>query len=80
MEHPEAERARHARAVEAAIQTLRHLKVPEPLITDDVSRWLPVRTAMAMQAQGLRTLADLTVRIPRRRPRRSPFTSEPPRL
>ena len=67
MEHPEAERARHARAVEAAIQTLRHLKVPEPLITDDVSRWLPVRTAMAMQAQGLRTLADLTVRIPRRR-------------
>ena len=38
-----------------------------PLITDDVRRWLPLRAANAVSAAGIRTLADLTVRVPRRR-------------
>ena len=48
-------------------ETLRHLGLPTPQVTDDVERWLPMRTARAIKAHGLRTLADLTVRIPRRR-------------
>lgn len=38
-----------------------------PLVTDELARWLPARAAKAMNAHGMRTLADLTVRIPRRR-------------
>ena len=67
MEHPAAERAQHARAVLQAIEALRHLTVPMPQVTDDVARWLSARIAGAIKAHGLRTLADLTVRIPRRR-------------
>jgi site-specific recombinase XerD len=67
MEHPQAERAQYARAVLAAIEVLRNLPVPVPLVTDDVSHWLPTRTAHAMKNHGIKTLADLTVRIPRRR-------------
>lgn len=65
--HPASERGQRAREVIAAIETLRHLTVPMPQVTDDVSRWLPARVASAVDAHGLRTLADLTVRIPRRR-------------
>lgn len=36
-------------------------------MTDDVERWLPARAAGAMKAHGIKTLAELTVRIPRRR-------------
>jgi site-specific recombinase XerD len=66
-EHPEGERATRARAVQEAIETLRHLTMPAPRVTDDVAQWLPVRVASAISNHGLRTLADLTVRIPRRR-------------
>lgn len=41
LEHPAAERSQHARAVMDAIETLRHLPVPAPMVTDDVERWLP---------------------------------------
>ena len=67
LEHPAAERARQARAVMDAIETLRHLPAPVPLVTDEVGRWLPARAARAKQAHGIKTLAELTVRIPRRR-------------
>jgi site-specific recombinase XerD len=67
LEHPASERAQHARAVMDAIETLRHLPAPTPLVTDEVDRWLPARAARAMQAHGIKTLAELTVRIPRRR-------------
>jgi hypothetical protein len=67
LEHPAAERAQHARAVMDAVDTLRHLPPPAPLVTDDVERWLPTRPAGAMKAHGIKILADLTVRIPRRR-------------
>lgn len=67
LEHPAAERAQRAHAVLGAIETLRHLPAPAPRVTDDVERWLPTRAAGAIKAHGLKTLADLTVRIPRRR-------------
>jgi site-specific recombinase XerD len=67
LEHPAAERAQRARSVLDAIETLRHLPAPAPLVTDDVEHWLPARSAGAMKAHGIKTLADLTVRIPRRR-------------
>ncbi|KWF80478.1 integrase [Burkholderia diffusa] len=56
-----------ANSVAGAIETLRNLPEPAPLITDVVEVWLPQRIAEALLAHGIRTLADLTVRIPRRR-------------
>ncbi|CAN0626707.1 protein of unknown function [Burkholderia multivorans] len=50
-----------------AIETLRNLPAPVPLITDAVDLWLPPRIVEALNAHGIRTLADLTVLIPRRR-------------
>jgi len=67
LDHPTAERGERARAVLRAIELLHALPVPEPLIGDDVGRWLPPRIAAALSAQGIKTLAALTVRIPRRR-------------
>ena len=66
-EQPESERARHARAAARAIDVLRDAPAPVPLIGDDVGRWLSPRVAGALRAQGIQTLAALTVRIPRRR-------------
>jgi len=65
--HPAAEREGRARAVQDAIEKLQQLCVPVPVVTDAVDRWLPVRAARALQDCGIRTLADLTVRVPRRR-------------
>lgn len=67
LEHPEAERARQARAVAHAIDALRTSAAPVPLIGDDVGLWLPPRVVSALRAEGIHTLAALTVRIPRRR-------------
>ena len=60
-------RTERARAVAAAIETLKTAVRREPHHGDDVSVWLPSRVAHALAAQRIRTLADLTVRIPRRR-------------
>jgi len=65
--HPARERLERARAVQHAIDKLRNLPLPTPLVTDAVDRWLPTRAARALQAFGIHTLADLTVRVPRRR-------------
>lgn len=65
--HTAGGRQRHANAVERAIEILRVLPVPQPQITDDIDQWLVPRTAKTLSRHGLRTLADLTVRIPRRR-------------
>lgn len=65
--HPAAERRMRAKAVGDAIDVLRHAQVPAPHIGDDVSAWLPARAVEALRAHGIHTLADLTVRIPRRR-------------
>jgi hypothetical protein len=67
LDHPAAERTRHAKAVAHAIDLLRHARPPEPQIADPVQQWFPARAVRALNAQGIVTLADLTVRIPRRR-------------
>ncbi|RAA89578.1 integrase [Burkholderia multivorans] len=53
--------------VNRAIEALRKLPIPEPHIADEIDQWLPPRVIAALQAHGIRTLAELTVRIPRRR-------------
>ncbi|MFM0515088.1 phage integrase family protein [Paraburkholderia sp. RL17-373-BIF-A] len=66
-ECPASIRTRHARAATQAVELLRTLPVPAPQIGDDISCWLPDRAVRTLYATGIRTLADLTVRIPRRR-------------
>ena len=56
-----------ARAVAAAIDQLRVASVPVPLIGDAVDRWLEPRVASVLRKAGIKTLADLTLRVPRRR-------------
>ncbi len=58
---------KYAKAAVVAIETLRGTPRPEPLIGDAVERWLPANLARPLHAAGLRTLADLTLRVPRRR-------------
>ena len=53
--------------VGAALDTLRLTKKAAPLIGDDLGRWLPARLCKVLGAAGIKTLADLTVRVPRRR-------------
>lgn len=66
-EHDAAQRQDRERVALNALDTLRNLPPPQPFITDPVERWLPVRAANALREAGIATLADLTVRIPRRR-------------
>ncbi|MDR5880501.1 phage integrase family protein [Caballeronia sp. LZ032] len=56
-----------ADTVAHVIETLRSLPAPVPHIADEIDGWLPPRAVAALRAHGIRTLADLTVRIPRRR-------------
>nr|WP_321943682.1 site-specific integrase [Paraburkholderia tropica] len=67
LSHPAEDRARHAKAVAQAIDVLRTTRPPEPQIADDIARWFAPRAVRVLQAYGIMTLADLTVRIPRRR-------------
>jgi site-specific recombinase XerD len=60
------ERTRHAKAVTRALEVMPSLPVPQPQISDPVQSWLPPRAVAALHAHGIKTLADLTVRIPRR--------------
>jgi site-specific recombinase XerD len=46
---------------------LRTIAPPAPQITDDISLWLSDRSVRSLKAHGINTLADLTVRVPRRR-------------
>jgi len=66
-EIPAADRAKQGRAADQAIEQLRTLPPPAPLISDDVELWLDARVVAALRAAGIDTLADLTVRVPRRR-------------
>ncbi len=56
-----------ARAMAAAIEQLRNATVPVPLIGDGVGLWLEPRVAVVLRNAGIKTLADLTLRVPRRR-------------
>ncbi|KVD73295.1 integrase [Burkholderia ubonensis] len=58
---------RAAEEMARAIETLRNLPMPTPLIADTLEVWLPQRIVDALRMHGIRTLADLVVRIPRRR-------------
>jgi site-specific recombinase XerD len=66
-DHPDSERSRRARDVANAIALLPSLSAPEPMLGDDIGQWLEPRAVKALQAKGIKTLAALTVRIPRRR-------------
>lgn len=66
-EHGAAERVGRAKAISQAVDLLRHLPSPQPQVGDDIGQWLPPRAVAALRAHGIETLADLTVRIPRRR-------------
>lgn len=65
--HPAPQREEKARAVLRAIDVLRQLPLPAPQITDAVEAWLPARVSAALTRHGIRTLAELTLRVPRRR-------------
>ncbi|OBR48035.1 site-specific integrase [Paraburkholderia tropica] len=67
LSHAPEERASHAKPVAQAIELLRTARPPEPQIADDIAQWFPPRAVRVLQAHGIATLADLTVRIPRRR-------------
>ncbi|WP_027821034.1 site-specific integrase [Paraburkholderia bannensis] len=66
-DHPADQRAQHAKAVAQAIDALRTVRPPEPQIADEIAQWFAPRAVRVLQAYGIATLADLTVRIPRRR-------------
>ncbi|CAG9260444.1 site-specific integrase [Paraburkholderia unamae] len=65
--HPVDERIQHAKAVAQAVEALRGAKAPEPQIADEIAQWFAPRAVRVLHAHGITTLADLTVRIPRRR-------------
>jgi site-specific recombinase XerD len=67
LRHPVNERMTRAGAVVYAIEILRSLPVPQPQIADDIELWLAPRAVRVLRAHGIATLADLTVRVPRRR-------------
>ena len=66
-DHSIIDRADRASAVERAIEALRSVPAPHPQISDDIGLWLAPRAVQALRAYGINTLAELTVRIPRRR-------------
>ncbi|MFL9913681.1 phage integrase family protein [Paraburkholderia sp. RL17-337-BIB-A] len=65
--HPASERAERGAAVLHAITLLPGLADAEPQIADDIGQWLRPRAVRVLRAHGIVTLADLTVRVPRRR-------------
>lgn len=65
--HAPAERFARERAVNAAVERIRLLPPAAPTLADDVARWFPTRGVTALHQHGIRSLADLTVRVPRRR-------------
>ncbi|TDY16747.1 site-specific recombinase XerD [Paraburkholderia sp. BL6665CI2N2] len=60
------ERTRHRKAATRALHILPTLAVPQPWVSDPIGAWLPSRVVPVLHQHGIRTLADLTVRIPRR--------------
>ena len=67
LDHPAEEREQHAKTVAHVIEPLRTARPTEPHIADDITQWLSPRAVRLLSAHGITTLADLTVRVPRRR-------------
>lgn len=65
--HRSHDRAQQARSVLQAIEVLRTVPAPSPLAGDDIERWFTPRTVKALRAHGIKALADLSVRMVRRR-------------
>lgn len=65
--HPDSQRVSRVSAVVRAIELLPSLAPPQPLIGDEVARWMEPRVVRSLHAQGIKTLAALTLRIPRRK-------------
>ncbi|MGF6439651.1 hypothetical protein QF002_000460 [Paraburkholderia youngii] len=61
------ERSHHRKAATRALDILPTLEIPQPQVSDVIDVWLPARVVPVLHQHGIRTLADLTVRIPRRR-------------
>jgi len=59
--------SKHAHAVVAAIETLRATPMPVPQLGDEVANWFGARIVGALHDCRIKTLADLTIRVPRRR-------------
>jgi site-specific recombinase XerD len=66
-EHAEADRSLVAAQVSSAIEELRVLRMRQPQLDDNVDQWFSPRIAKALHEHGIQTLAQLTVRVPRRR-------------
>ncbi|GAB6852511.1 site-specific integrase [Paraburkholderia kururiensis] len=64
---PADERESYRKAASRALDMLPSLQVPQPQVSDRVDVWLPARVVAVLHRHGIHTLADLTVRIPRRR-------------
>lgn len=64
---PSATGARKASLLNAAVDALVATPRPTPQLTDGVERWFTHRTATALQRSKIRTLAELTLRVPRRK-------------
>jgi site-specific recombinase XerD len=62
-----AERTEHAKALAHSLEVLPTLAPPQPLVTDPLEQWLDVRLTKPLRAHGIKTFADLTVRVPRRK-------------
>lgn len=62
-----AQRAERCDEVSQVIEVLRFLPVPQSMMSDDIGLWLPARSIAALRAHGIDSLADLTMRIARRR-------------
>lgn len=60
-------RASGVNRLAVAIQDITNSAVPAPGMNDDVSFWFATRTAAALHRHKVLTLADLTMRVPRRK-------------
>ena len=67
MHHKESQRTKLTRSVFRAIEVWRSTPPAVPGIGDPIERWLAPQSLQALHACRIRTLADLTVRIPRRK-------------
>ena len=56
-----------AARISSVIEELRSASPKQPMIGDAVDDWFPSRLAAALRASGIKTLAALTLRVPRRR-------------
>ena len=57
----------NSRAFTDAVELLQRLPVRTPQLDDEIETWLPLRPCRALRAVGICTLAQLTLRVPRRR-------------